>query len=460
LRAQVFAVFEEKKPSWAVGDDISFPPPSFAFSKGIHLTGKETTAMAVAVTDEDIRRVARDEGLDLGLVKDGAEKGSIVILKNKLHQWARPVGVGKGLRTKINVNLGTSPDMVDFDLELAKVRLAMELGADTVMDLSTGGEIRDLRVAVLKESKIPVGTVPIYEAVCKLAQDQKSLLDMTREFLFSVIEDHLKSGVDFLTVHCGLTRRALPVIEQRKRTTGIVSRGGSFLYKWMKAHGKENPLYEFYDDLLDMTREYNATLSLGDGLRPGSIADSTDRTQVEELLVLGELVDRARDKGVQAMVEGPGHIPIHEIEANVLMEKKLCHGAPFYVLGPLVIDCAPVYDHIVSAIGGAVAAAAGADFLCYVTPSEHLSLPDLEDVRQGIMASKIAAHAADIAKGVKMADQQDLLISQARKNFDWDKVMSLSLDPERAKKKRGEVGADFKKCTMCGQFCAMRENML
>jgi len=410
--------------------------------------------------DEDIQKVAKEEGFDSAFVRKGVEDGTIVILKNRLHEWAKPVGVGKGLRTKINVNLGTSPDKVDFDLELKKLKLSMKLEADTVMDLSTGGEIRDLRVAILKESKIPVGTVPIYETACRLAKNGKTILEMTRESLFSVIQDHLESGVDFLTVHCGLTRRAMPIIDQKKRTTGIVSRGGSFLYKWMKHHNKENPLYEDYDDLLDMAKEYNATLSLGDGLRPGSIADSTDRTQVEELLILGELVDRAKDKGVQAMVEGPGHIPIHEIEANVLLEKKLCHQAPFYVLGPLVIDCAPGYDHIVSAIGGAVAGSAGADFLCYVTPSEHLGLPDLEDVRQGIMASKIAAHTADIAKGVKMAEKQDTLISQARKKFDWERVISLSLDPERAKKKRGEIGSDSQKCTMCGQFCAMRENII
>jgi len=415
--------------------------------------------MIINVKDEDIQRVAKDEGVDFAFVKKGVEEGTIVILKNKLHQWAKPVGVGKGLKTKINVNLGTSPDRVDFDSELAKLKLSMDLGADTVMDLSTGGEIRDLRVAILKESKIPVGTVPIYETVCRLFRNKKSLVEMTKESLFSVIEDHLKSGVDFLTVHCGLTRRALPIIDEKKRTTGIVSRGGSFLYRWMKHNNKENPLYEAFDDLLDMAKEYNATLSLGDGLRPGSIADSTDRTQVEELLVLGELVDRAREKGVQAMVEGPGHIPIHEIEANVLLEKKLCHGAPFYVLGPLVIDCAPGYDHIVSAIGGAVAASAGADFLCYVTPSEHLGLPDSEDVREGIIASKIAAHAADIAKGVRSADQQDSLISQARKKFDWERMIGLSLDPEKAKKKRGEVGSDSQKCTMCGEFCAMRETL-
>lgn len=409
------------------------------------------------VKDEDIKRVAKEERVEPEFIKDGVGKGTIVILKNKMHQKTKPVGVGKGLRTKINVNLGTSPDMCDFDLELEKLALSHQLGADTVMDLSTGGEIRDLRVQIVNRSEIPVGTVPIYEAICNLAQNGKSLEQMTKDSLFSVIEDHLKTGVDFLTVHCGLTRRAFPIIEKKKRLTGIVSRGGSFLYRWMKFHNKENPLYEYYDELLDLTKEYNATLSLGDGLRPGSIADSTDRTQVEELLVLGELVERARERGVQAMVEGPGHIPIHEIEANVLMEKKLCGGAPFYVLGPLVIDCAPGYDHIVSAIGGAIAASAGADFLCYVTPSEHLGLPDLEDVRQGIVASKIAAHAADIAKGVAKAGELDEQISKARKSFDWEKMINLSLDPERAKKKRGDVGSDYKKCTMCGELCAMRE---
>jgi phosphomethylpyrimidine synthase len=416
--------------------------------------------MATVMIDSDIKRVAQGEGVSPDFVKQGVEKGTVVILKNKVHDWAQPVGVGKGLRTKINVNLGTSPDHVDFDLEIKKVKTSMELGADTVMDLSTGGEIRDLRISVLKAAKIPVGTVPIYETVCKLAQNGKTLVEMTKDSLFSVIEDHLKSGVDFLTVHCGLTRRALPIIDEKKRTTGIVSRGGSFLYRWMKHNDQENPLYEYYDELLDMTKEYNATLSLGDGLRPGSIADSTDRTQVEELLILGELVDRAREKGVQAMVEGPGHIPIHEIQANVLLEKKLCHGAPFYVLGPLVIDCAPGYDHIVSAIGGAVAASAGADFLCYVTPSEHLGLPDLQDVREGIMASRIAAHAADIAKGLANANERDNLISRARKNFDWERMISLSLDPEKAKKKRGEIGTNAKKCTMCGDFCAMREDII
>jgi phosphomethylpyrimidine synthase len=417
------------------------------------------SVMRIAVPEEDIRQVAKDEGVDFARVKEGVEKGTIVILKNKEHHWAKPVGIGKGLKTKINVNLGTSPDRINFDLEIKKLELSIQLGADTVMDLSTGGDIRGLRLEILKQSNIPVGTVPIYETACKLAQEGRSMMEMTKETLFSVIEDHLKTGVDFITVHCGLTRRALPIIEQKRRTTGIVSRGGSFLYKWMKYNHRENPLYEYYDELLALTKEYNATLSLGDGLRPGSIADSTDRTQVEELLVLGELVDRARESGVLAMVEGPGHIPIHEIEANVLLEKKLCGGAPFYVLGPLVIDCAPGYDHIVSAIGGAVAASAGADFLCYVTPSEHLGLPDIEDVREGVIASKIAAHAADIAKGVARAQDQDNLISQARKEFDWNRMVALSLDPVRTREKRGDIGGDFKKCTMCGDFCAMREEV-
>jgi phosphomethylpyrimidine synthase len=409
--------------------------------------------------NEDLRKVARDENISLDFLKEGIEKGRIVVLKNKAHPHIKPIAVGKGLRTKINANLGTSPDFVDFELELKKLETAIEYGADTIMDLSTGGEIRNLRLEMLEKTTLPLGTVPIYEAVCNLAKKGKHLEEMEADELFDVIQDHIETGVDFLTVHCGLTLKALPVIERDKRLTGIVSRGGSFLYRWMKHNKKENPLYEQYDRLLDMAKEYNVTLSLGDGLRPGCIADSTDRTQVEELLVLGELVQRAREKGVQAMVEGPGHIPIHEVEANVLLEKKLCDEAPFYVLGPLVIDCAPGYDHIVSAIGGAVAGAAGADFLCYVTPSEHLTLPDLQDVREGVIASKIAAHAADIAKGVFQAEKLDEEISKARKAFNWDKVISLSLDPERAKEKRGKIDKDYKKCGMCGEFCAMRDTL-
>jgi phosphomethylpyrimidine synthase len=408
---------------------------------------------------EELQKIASEEKVTLDYLVENINSGRIVILKNRLHKNVKPVAIGKGLRTKINANLGTSPDFVDFKLELKKLEVAIKYGADTVMDLSTGGDIRELRVEILKKSNVPVGTVPIYEAVCNLAKQGKSLEEMKKEELFPVIEDHLKTGTDFITVHCGLTRRALKTIERQKRLTGIVSRGGSFLARWMKVNQKENPLYEYYDELLDMAKEYNATLSLGDGLRPGSIADSTDRVQMDELLILGELVQRAREKGVFAMVEGPGHIPIHEIEANILLEKKLCEEAPFYVLGPLVIDCAPGYDHIVSAIGGAIAGSCGADFLCYVTPAEHLTLPDLEDVREGVIASKIAAHAADIAKGVKGTKEIDEEISRARKSFNWEKMVSLSLDPEKAKEKRGNIPEDYRKCGMCGEFCAMRENL-
>ena len=407
---------------------------------------------------QDLRKIARDENVSLDLLEEGIDAGRIVILKNKAHPHIKPVAVGKGLRTKINANLGTSPDFVDFEMELKKLEVAIKHGADAVMDLSTGGEIRDLRLKMLEKTTIPLGTVPIYEAVCNLAKQGKSLEQMTPDELFQVIQDHIETGVDFITVHCGLTLRALSIIERERRLTGIVSRGGAFLYRWMKHNKRENPLYEQYDRLLEMAKEYCVTLSLGDGLRPGCVADSTDRIQVEELLVLGELVQRAREKGVQAMVEGPGHIPIHEVAANVLLEKKLCDEAPFYVLGPLVVDCAPGYDHIVSAIGGAVAAASGADFLCYVTPSEHLTLPDLQDVREGVIASRIAAHAADLAKGSAKAEKLDQEISRARKAFDWDKVISLSLDPEKAKEKRGKVNKDYKKCGMCGEYCAMREN--
>jgi len=411
------------------------------------------------IAEEELKKIASEEKVTTDFLTENINSGRIVILKNRLHKKANPVAVGKGLRTKINANLGTSPDFVDFELELKKLEVAIKFGSDTVMDLSTGGAIRDLRIEILNRSAVPVGTVPIYETVCGLAKQGKSLEEMKKEDLFSVIQDHLESGVDFITVHCGLTKRALQTIEKKKRLTGIVSRGGSFLARWMKVNQKENPLYEYYDELLDLAKAFNATLSLGDGLRPGSIADSTDRVQMDELLVLGELVQRAREKGVFAMVEGPGHIPIQEIEANVLLEKKLCEEAPFYVLGPLVIDCAPGYDHIVSAIGGAIAGAYGADFLCYVTPAEHLTLPSLEDVREGVIASRLAAHAADIAKGVKGAKNIDDEISRARKAFDWDKMTALSLDPEKTKEKRGRIPDDYRKCGMCGEFCAMRENL-
>jgi len=406
---------------------------------------------------EELEKIASEEKVSLEFLTENISSGRIVILKNRLHQNANPVGIGKGLRTKVNANLGTSPDFVDFDLELRKLEVSIKYGADTVMDLSTGGDIRDLRVEILEKSTIPIGTVPIYETVCNLTKQGKSPEVMTKDDLFSVIRDHLETGVDFLTVHCGLTKRALDTIDKKKRLTGIVSRGGSFLARWMRKNQKENPLYEYYDELLDLAKTYNATLSLGDGLRPGSIADATDRIQIDELLVLGELVQRARESGVFAMVEGPGHVPIQEIEANVLLEKKLCEDAPFYVLGPLVIDCAPGYDHIVSAIGGAIAGACGADFLCYVTPAEHLRLPSVEDVREGVFAARIAAHAGDIAKGIAGSSDWDLEVSRARAELDWERALSKSLDPVKARGMYDPISGDSEKlCSMCGIYCAIR----
>lgn len=411
------------------------------------------------IQSQDANEICNSEKVEIGFLKEEFQKGTIVIPKNKNHKKAKAIGIGKGLKTKINVNLGTSPDLVDYALELSKLELSVKLGADTVMDLSTGGNLVRLREEILEKSTLPIGTVPIYEALCDLARKGESIEKMTVQGLFSTIKAHLESGVDFITVHCGLTRRVIPLIEKKRRITGIVSRGGSFLYRWMKTNQKENPLYQYYDELLDLAKEYNATLSLGDGLRPGSIVDATDSVQIDELLILGELVERARERGVQTMVEGPGHIPLNEIEANVLLEKKICKEAPFYVLGPLVIDCAPGYDDIVSAIGGAIAAASGADFLCYVTPAEHLSLPNLDDVRRGIIASKIAAHAGDIVKGIKGAMDLDREISKARKDFNWDKIINLSLDSDTARNKRGKLSDDSRKCTMCGEFCAMREDI-
>jgi len=407
-----------------------------------------------------LKTIAEEEGVELDFLKTEIERGRIVVPQNRCHRNIKPVAIGKGLRTKVNANIGTSPDYVDIDMELEKLRISIEAGADTVMDLSTGGDLREIRQEILRNSTVPVGSVPIYEAAVKMARKRRWITDMTAEDIFEAIRAHIEDGIDFITVHCGVTLRSLQTLERGNRVTGVVSRGGSFLVRWMRHNRKENPLYENYDRLLEMARDYNVTLSLGDGLRPGCLADATDRPQMEELLILGELVDRARDYGVQVMVEGPGHIPLHEIWTNVQLEKKVCKEAPFYVLGPLVVDCAPGYDHITSAIGGAVAAWAGADFLCYVTPTEHLGLPDVEDVREGVIAARIAAHAGDIAKGVKGARDLDDVISRARKAFDWERQISLSIDPRRARQIRErwkEMEKDSRKCTMCGEFCAMRE---
>ncbi len=409
------------------------------------------------IITEEMRQVAQDEGLAPEEVRDGIARGEIIIPKNKNHKHIKPYGIGKGLRTKVNANIGTSSDYVNYEEELEKLKVAISAGAESVMDLSTGGDLDYMRRLVLKESNVMVGTVPIYQAAIESRRKGQPVIKMTKEEIFDTIRKHAEDGVDFVTVHCGVTLETMERMEKEGRILGVVSRGGAFLIAWMRYNKKENPLYEYYDELLDIAKEYDMALSLGDGFRPGCIADATDRGQIQELIIIGELVQRAWEKGVQVMVEGPGHVPLHQIEANMILQKRLCHGAPFYVLGPVVTDVAPGYDHIVSAIGGAIAAWCGADFLCYVTPSEHLRLPTVEDVREGVIAARIAAHAADIAKGIKGAWEWDLEMSKARWNLDWDKQMELALDPVRAREMRGtRPPKEEDVCTMCGEYCAIK----
>jgi phosphomethylpyrimidine synthase len=402
----------------------------------------------------EMKGAADAEGTEPETLERLLRDGRVVIPFNQRHRSVVPRAIGEGMSVKVNANLGTSRDLVDVAQELEKVRTAVRCGADAVMDLSTGGNIGDIRRQVLRECSLPVGTVPIYEAMCRSAE-RGDPLAMTEGDIFGAIEQHARDGVDFMTVHCGVTRATSETLRQTERVTGVVSRGGAMLVAWMHETGRENPLYEDYDHLLDLARDYGFALSLGDGLRPGSIADATDVPQVEELKVLGQLVERARAGGVQAMVEGPGHIPLDQIEENVRLEKTICHGAPFYVLGPLVCDVAAGYDHIAGAIGGALAAYHGADFLCYVTPSEHLALPTVEDVREGVIASRIAAHAADLARG--RGNDWDLRMSKARRAFDWQKMCELSMDPEKARAYRSRGGAEgAQACSMCGELCAMK----
>ena len=403
-----------------------------------------------------MEQVARQEGLAADFIREGIAQGTIVIPANPNHRNLVPCGIGQGLRTKINANLGTSSDFGTIQTELEKLKIVIEYQADAVMDLSTGGDITALRRAIIAASSIPVGTVPIYQAGIEAIAKHGSMIRMTPDELFNVIEEHARDGVDFITVHCGVTRSAIARLKQQGRVADVVSRGGAFLIGWILHNEQENPLYEYYDRLLEIAREYDVTLSLGDGMRPGCLADATDRAQVEELVNLGELAQRAFQAGVQVMIEGPGHLPLNQIEANVRLQKSICKGAPFYVLGPLVTDIGAGYDHITGAIGGAIAAAAGADFLCYVTPSEHLSLPGVEDVKQGIIASRIAAHAADIVKGVKGAAETDRKMSQARKRLDWEAQATLSFDPERSRQVRHKISPSGAACSMCGDFCAMK----
>ncbi len=404
-----------------------------------------------------IRSVAKTEGVTAQELSRKIGSGKCVITCNNTKKLKTPCAIGSGLKTKINVNIGTSTDKTSLATELKKLEASVELGADAVMDLSLGGDLKKVRRAIIKNSPLPLGTVPIYEAASSALKRSGSFLKMEKKELFDVLEGQAADGVDFFTVHCGINRKSVEVFSKNKRVLDVVSRGGAILVNWMKHNKLENPLYEYYDDVLKLAKKYNITLSLGDGMRPGSILDATDKTQISELRELGKLTQRARAAGVQVIIEGPGHVPLNQIQKNVELEKKLCHGAPFYVLGPLVTDVAIGYDHITGAIGGALAAFYGADFLCYLTPAEHVRHPSLQDTRDGIVASKIAAHAADIAKGLKGSIDWDRKLSMARKNRDWHKQIKLSIDPKKALAYRKSSHPKVKDaCTMCGEFCSIK----
>ena len=406
------------------------------------------------IVTAQMETVAAKEGMELGDLMQLVAEEKVAIPANVNHKSLSAEGIGKGLRTKINVNLRVSGDCPDYIEEFEKVKLAIKLGAEAIMDLSNYGKTSTFRQQLIEQSPAMIGTVPMYDAVGYL---EKELMDITAEDFLRVVEHHAEQGVDFMTIHAGINRRAIEGFKASKRLTNIVSRGGSLLFAWMEMTGNENPFYEHYDKLLDILYKYDVTISLGDALRPGSIHDSTDAAQISELIELGILTKRAWEKNVQVMIEGPGHMALNEIAANMILQKRLCHEAPFYVLGPLVTDIAPGYDHITSAIGGAVASSAGADFLCYVTPAEHLRLPDLSDVREGIIAAKIAAHAGDIAKGLKGARDIDNKMSDARRRIDWEEMFSYALDPKKAREYfESRPPTEKDSCTMCGKMCAMR----
>jgi len=395
--------------------------------------------------------VAENEKITIEKLSQKIAEGRIVIPASKVHKSLNPIGIGENLKIKVNANIGSSPDKSDLIYELEKLQVCTDAKADTVMDLSTGGDIDKIRQEIILKSTIPVGTVPIYQAACNV-EDVVELSE--KDFIYG-IKKHIEDGVDFITIHAGLLRHSIPLI--KKRLMGVVSRGGALTLKWMIHHDRENPLYENFDEILKMAKDYDVTLSLGDGLRPGCLKDATDEAQISELKVLGDLTLRAWEKNVQVMIEGPGHIPLNQIEKNITMQKEICHNAPFYVLGPIVTDIAPGYDHITSAIGGCLAAYYGADFLCYVTPSEHLGLPNVEEVREGVIASRIAAHAADIAKGLDGAIKWDNKMSEARSNLDWKKMLELSINPDLAKTIRERcTDADEDVCSMCGRFCSVK----
>jgi phosphomethylpyrimidine synthase len=416
-----------------------------------------TTQMDAArkgIITKEMRRVAERESMNIEKIAGLVAEGKVVIAANKNHRAIDPCGIGAGLSTKINVNLGISKDCDNFENELIKIKRALELKVDAIMDLSSFGKTAEFRRKLLEISPAAVGTVPVYDAI---GFYDKELREISPDEFIAVIQRHAEDGVDFMTVHAGLNRIAVQRFKNNPRLTNIVSRGGSLLYAWMELNQSENPFFEQFDRILDICEKYDVTLSLGDALRPGCIQDATDASQIQELITLGELTKRAWARNVQVMIEGPGHMKIDEISANVVMEKKLCHGAPFYILGPLVTDVAPGYDHITSAIGGAIAASAGADFLCYVTPAEHLRLPTLADMEEGIIASKIAAHAGDLAKGIPGAAEWDRKMSEARAAIDWERMFSLAIDPDKARRYREESKPELDDtCTMCGKICAVR----
>jgi phosphomethylpyrimidine synthase len=402
---------------------------------------------------KEMEAVAKNENIKIKKLVDKLAHGSVVIPASKMHSTLTPIGIGQGLKTKINANIGSSPSKHEPNEEVEKLKIAVKYGADTVMDLSTGGNIDEIRRAIIKNSTVPIGTVPIYQAVI----DKGSIIDLEESDFIKGIKKHMEDGVDFVTVHSGVTRESLKLLD--KRLMGVVSRGGSFLMKWMNHNNRENPLYESFDKILFWAKKYDVTLSLGDGLRPGCLKDATDKAQLHELKTLGALQKKAFNENVQSMIEGPGHVPLDQIEHNIKLQKEMCNNAPFYVLGPLVTDIAPGYDHITSAIGGTLAAFYGADFLCYVTGSEHLGLPSLSEVKEGVITAKIAAHAADIAKGIKGARDWDDEMSRARANLDWDKMMELAIDREKAQEIRNRCKPeDPEVCSMCGEFCSVKIN--
>ncbi len=413
-------------------------------------------AARAGIVTPEMEQVAKAENRPVEFILDGLKRGTIVIPKNKNHN-IKAIGIGEGLRTKVNANIGTSSDIAQLNMELEKLKAAVDAKADSVMDLSTGGDLDFIRRKILEESPIVVGNVPIYQAAVEVATKKGSIAYMTEDDIFSTIEKQARDGIDYMTLHCGVTQETLNRLINQGRTEDIVSRGGTFLSVWMLYNKKENPLFEHFDRVLEIAKEYDVTLSLGDGFRPGAIADATDRAQIHELILLGELHKRALEAGVQSMIEGPGHVPINQVIMNAQIEKSLCEGAPFYVLGPVVTDIAPGYDHITSAIGGALMAANGADFLCYVTKAEHVRLPTPEDVREGVIVTRIAAHAADIAKGIPGAFEWDLEMSKARKALDWEKMIELSIDPNYVRREReSSPPQEDDVCTMCGKFCAIK----